>query len=48
MRFKDEGIDVDAELQSISCKESWKKIKCVLKKETEGLLIDQYKQKITM
>ena len=42
---KDEGIKLDRELQSRSWKESWKKIKRVLKKETERRLIDQYNQK---
>ena len=35
LRFKDEGIELDGELQNRSWKESWKKIKGVLKKDTE-------------
>ena len=43
--LKDEGIELDRELQMGNWGKSWKKIKDILKKENEILLIEKYKQK---
>ena len=44
LRFKDEGIELLENYKVGAGKKSWKKIKGVLKKDTERKLIDQYKQ----
>ena len=45
LKFKDEGIELDGELQCGHWRKSWKKIKDLLKKGNESSLIEKYKQK---
>ena len=45
LKFKDEGIELDGELQIGNWRKSWTKIKAILKKGNEMLLIEKYKQK---
>ena len=45
LKFKDEGIELDGELQCGHWRKSWEKIKDLLKIGNESSLIEKYKQK---
>lgn len=45
LKFKDQGIELDGEIQSGNWRKSWNKIKDVLKKGNKILIIEKYKQK---